>query len=84
MCSVLEVSRSQYYEWLNAKPSARMREDQVLSEKIKMIFIDNKCRYGSRRIRRTLLNMGYCISRRRVRKLMKKMDCTVKHNVSLK
>ncbi len=36
-----------------------------------MIFIQNKCRYGSRRIRKTLIKMGYQASRRRVIKLMK-------------
>jgi len=72
MCNVLEVSRSGYYAWLNQSvPSARCLENQELSEKIKMIFINNKCRYGSRRIRKNLIKMGYKISRRRVRKLMK-------------
>jgi putative transposase len=36
-----------------------------------MIFIEHKCCYGSRRIRNTLLKMGYQISRRCVCKLMR-------------
>lgn len=72
MCELLGVSRSSYYSWLNqVTPSARTIENQALSEKIKLIFIQHKCRYGSRRIRRVLLTMNYKISTRRVSKLMK-------------
>lgn len=71
MCDILKVSRSRYYDWLKQPPSARTRENNALAEKIKMIFIQHKCRYGSRRIRKALLNIGYQVSRRRVCKLMK-------------
>lgn len=73
MCDVLDVSRSGYYDWLLSQefPSARTLENKELSEKIKRIFIEHKCRYGSRRIRKALLKMDYQISRRRVGKLMK-------------
>lgn len=72
MCKLLQVNRSSYYTWLQqVSPSARAKENQELSEKIKMIFIENKCRYGSRRIRKALLNREYQVSRRRVCKLMK-------------
>lgn len=71
MCEILEVQRSCYYTWLNKPPSARGLENQELSRQIKMTFIQNKCRYGSRRIRKALIRMGYQVSRRRVIKLMK-------------
>ena len=71
MCEVLEVSRSSYYAWANKGPPARSLENQKLSEEIRVIFIEHKCRYGSRRIRKALLNKGYQISRKRVCKLMK-------------
>ena len=72
MCETLNVGRSSYYAWVTQEtPSARTLENEMLSEKIKMIFIEYKCRYGSRRTRKVLLNMGYQISRRRVCKLMK-------------
>lgn len=79
MCQLLAVSRSSYYSWLNQKtPSARALENKALSEKIKMLFIDNKCRYGSRWIRRALLNMGYQVSRRRVCRFMKEQNLCCK------
>jgi putative transposase len=75
MCEILNVHRSCYYKFLQEKsPSKRTLENRALSEKIKMIFIQHKCRYGSRRIRRILLTMGYSISRRRVIKLMKSLQ----------
>ena len=79
MCKNLGVSRSCYYGFLREEsPSKRALENSELSEKIKMIFIQHKCRYGSRRIRRMLLTMGYSVSRRRVIKLMKSLQLCCK------
>jgi len=75
MCDLLKVCRSAYYAWLRKPPlSAKEQEDNELTEKIKMIFLEHKCRYGARRVMRTLRNMGYTISRRRVGRLMKEAD----------
>jgi len=79
MCEILDVNRGCYYRWLREKfPSKRALENRELSERIKMIFIQHKCRYGSRRIRETLLTMGYAVSRRRVIKLMKSLQLCCK------
>lgn len=43
-----------------------------------MIFIEHKCRYGSRRIRKVLSTLGYKISRRRVIKLMQSLHLCCK------
>jgi putative transposase len=75
MCHVLEVSKSGYYHWKNQEcPSARDLENKNLSEKIRTIFFEHKCRYGSRRIRQALKNNSYNISRKRVCRLMKTED----------
>jgi putative transposase len=71
MCGTLNVSHSSYYDWLKKVPSALMLDDQRLSRKIKKLFIETKCIYGSRRLRKGLLAQGERISRRRTRKLMK-------------
>lgn len=72
MCELLQVIRSSYYAWLyEESPSPRALKKKELSETIKMLFIQYKGRYGSRRIREALLNKGYTISRRRVVQLMK-------------
>lgn len=79
MCRMLKISRSSYYAWVLQKTSStRALENERLSEKIKMIFVQNKCRYGSRRIRRALQNMGDTVSRRRVCRLMKELGLCCK------
>jgi transposase InsO family protein len=71
-CKLLQVSRSSYYEWVkHAAPKASASADRRLSEKIKMIFIEHKCRYGARRICQVLLTMGHQVSKRRIARLMK-------------
>ena len=72
MCDLLSVCTSAYYAWLG-KPllSAKEKEDNQLTEKITMIFMEHKCRYGARRIMHALRKMGYTISRRRVGRLMR-------------
>jgi len=79
MCELLKISRSSYYDWLIQKtPSARAQENQMLLDKVKMIFIEHKGRYGSRRIRQTLFNMGHLVSRKRVGRLMKTLQLCCK------
>jgi transposase InsO family protein len=78
MCNILGVGRTSYYDYLRAEPSARMIENQNLAAKIKKIFIDSRATYGTRRIRRLLLNSGVEISRRRVGKIMKQESLVCK------
>ncbi len=80
MCDILALWRSNYYAWLKASPSTHALEEVSLIEETKAIFIDSQCTYGARRIRRALMLLGYSISRRRVRKLMKKGELFCKTN----
>ena len=77
-CKTLNVSYSGYYAHLHRKPSNRSIEDEILAEKIKVIFDNHKSRYGSIRIRKVLQNQEILISRKRVVKLMRKLGLTVK------
>ena len=74
MCCVFSVGRTSYYSWLRSTPSLRQLETQRLAEKVKEIFLANKCNYGARRIRKEMHYLGFTISRRRVSKLMKSQD----------
>ena len=74
MCDVLEVGRSSYYDWLNVQPSKHTLENQTLATKIKECFMESRCTYGTRRIRKMLMTQGISISRRRVGKLMKQQQ----------
>jgi len=70
MCQLLEVSRSSYYEWLDAEPSKRDLENKNLSEHIKMIFDQSRHTYGTRRIKKALSKLGISVSRDRIKRLM--------------
>ena len=95
MCKCLAINRSAYYAWCNSAPSAKRIEDQQLTEKIKVIFLNNKSRYGSRRIKEALNKDDLIISKRRVSHLMKeaglyckakrkfKMTTDSKHNLPI-
>jgi putative transposase len=72
MCRVLEVSRSGYYAWRNRPTSSRETENTALAEKIKSIHRKSRKTYGSPRIHRRLTSEGFCCSRGRVARLMRK------------
>ena len=70
MCRVLCVSRSCYYIWAKALPSARIQENEELCETIRDIFAESRETYGTRRIKNKLSIRGYVASRRRIGRLM--------------
>lgn len=69
LLSFFGVSKSGYYDWRKRQPSARDIEDDELKVKIQKIFTDNKERYGSPRIFKTLQKQGYNIGKKRVERL---------------
>lgn len=70
-CRVLEVSRSGYYDWLHAKPSARAIDDTVLAAEVTEIFHEHRGRYGAPRVRRALRRQGARPSKKRVARVMR-------------
>jgi len=58
MSSVFEVSRSGYYQFLNATPSQRSSENERLLFKIKAIHQASRQTYGSPRIHAELREEG--------------------------
>lgn len=79
MCSFMKISRSSYYKWLNNPESGRKKEDKGLTEQIKSLFQASRNSYGSRRIRKKLLNEGITISRRRIVRLMQEAELICKN-----
>jgi len=74
MCRVLEVSRSGFYAWAAREPSARAREDERLTRRIKELFELRRKVYGSPRIWSDLvLDDGERIGRKRVERLMRQV-----------
>lgn len=71
-CEALGVSRSGFYGWSKAEPSARAKELAQLSQEIKSGFELNKGRYGSPRMTQWLRKNGRRCGKNRVARLMRK------------
>lgn len=70
-CSVLEVSRSAYYQWSKQEASPRQREDARLARRIVSVHQESRCTYGSPRVHRQLVREGLSCGRKRVARLMR-------------
>ena len=71
MCQVLDVTRSSYYHWMQ---SEHPREDKVLDKLIQDTFMTSRQTYGTRRLKKQLLNdYGLVLSRRRIAKVMRRL-----------
>jgi putative transposase len=70
-CAVLDVSRSAYYAWRDAKPSARERRDEELIPWVRAVFWKHRRRYGARRIADELADHEQLCGPRRVARLLK-------------
>lgn len=71
MCSMLAVSRSGYYNWLNRSPSARAQKNAELTVKIKAIYDEERSRAGAKRIAKRLRLEGVQAGRHRVARIMR-------------
>lgn len=71
LCRVLGVSTSGYYAWRSRRPSARAREDAMLTEQIARIHRESRMTYGAPRIQAELAADGVCRGRKRVARLMR-------------
>jgi putative transposase len=78
MCRVLKVSRGGYYAWLSRPLCQREKENQILTEKIKVIHQESKMNYGSPRITSALLDEKIKVSRPRVARIMRKNKIVAK------
>lgn len=71
MCSVLQASRSRYYEWRKGRISKRECARQELLVEIKKIHGESRGNYGSPRILRELRSQGKQVNHKPVENLMK-------------
>jgi putative transposase len=78
MSCVFKVSRSGYYRFISATPSARRIENMRLLEEIKAIHHGSRQVYGSPRIHAQLHMQGEVCSRKRVARLMKTVGLQAK------
>lgn len=78
MCEALKISRSSYYSFTVRKQSKRSIENEILLSKIKSVFRDSKCRYGSPRITAALRAQGILAGKNRIARIMKENHIAVK------
>lgn len=71
MCRALKVSKSGFYGWRDRAPSARVRADALLTQKIVRIHTDSREIYGAPRIHFELRTLGVRCARKRVARLMR-------------
>ena len=71
MCRLLEVSTSGYYAWLKRPPSKRSREDAILTDRIRWIYLLSRSSYGAPRVYEELKDEGVRVGRKRVARLMR-------------
>jgi transposase InsO family protein len=73
MCRVLGVSRSRFYTWLQAQPSARSQEDERLKVAIRAAHKRTRETYGARRLQPELAADGFIAGRDRIARLRREM-----------
>ena len=73
MCETLKVSRSGYYRWRDAIPSARKEQDMILKKQIRQIHEQARGRYGYRPVHAHLREDGEACGRDRTLRLMKEL-----------
>ena len=78
MCRVLEVSRAGYYAWRARPLCDRVKDDRVLTAKIREIQQQVKQRYGSPRVRMELKALGFSCGKHRVARLMRQAGLPAK------
>lgn len=69
MCRWLNIPRSNY-DYKAVKPVS----EAELEENIKAIFLESMARYGARKIKKCLENEGIQLSRRRIRRIMHRLN----------
>jgi len=71
MCTILEVSRSGYHNYVKRKLNQRKLENQFLLKHIKAIYTEYRGIYGSPRIYKELRKRGIFCNRKRVVRIMR-------------
>jgi len=78
MCKICKVDRSAYYHWVKSGCTVH-KVDEKLNRLIEDIFIEYREVYGTRRIKAVLLyEYGVIVSRRKIGKIMRSLNLSVK------
>ena len=78
MCRVLEVSKAGYYAWRARPLCDRVKDDRVLTARIREIQKEVRGRYGSPRTFQELKGLGFKCGKHRVARLMRRAGIRAK------
>ena len=84
MCSILGVSKSGYYKWLNRKSSKRSQEEERLGVEIKAAHKRSRETYGPERLQHELKEDGVSVGICRIRRIRKKLGIRCKQKRKFK
>jgi len=70
LCRVIQVSAGGYYAWRKRLSKPPCLKRKKLAELVRDCYFENRRRYGTRRISKSLAKDGFNIGRARVRRLM--------------
>ena len=74
MCKILKLDISSYYHWIS-NGCVIKKVDEKLNELIKTIFVQSRCKYGTRRLKDKLHRLyGLIVSKRRIGNIMKDLN----------
>jgi transposase InsO family protein len=79
LCSICNVSRSGYYEWLVRVEPRRAGQNRALSVEICAIYQESRKTYGAIRVQKELKTRGKTCSKNRVARIMKQADIKSVH-----
>lgn len=74
MCLMLKVSTTAFYDWCKRPKSSLEKENETLTESIKVIFEGQQNGCGTRTIKKALSREGERVSRRRIGRLMSEAE----------
>jgi putative transposase len=77
LCWALGVSRSGLYDHQQKPEDQRRREDDILAQKISLLFLTRRCTYGWRRLQKGLLARRDCLWKKADSRLMRDQELEV-------
>ena len=80
LCSLLEVSRSGYYAWVDRPVGPKTVADALLVVEIRAALARGRGAYGSPRIHRELRARGIHVGKKRIERLMRENGIVARHN----
>jgi hypothetical protein len=73
----LGVSRSGLYDYAQKPDGERRSEDDILAQKISLLFLEGRCTYDWRQIQKCLLREGIACGKKRILRLMRDQELEV-------